>query len=56
MATKSKANSEVTALRTRLSDLSDKITNLENDLNLTKKMIQEDIKKVLNITRDLRGR
>ena len=56
MATKNKANSEVMVLRGRISDLNDKIINLENDLNLTKKMIQEDIKKVLNITRDLRGR
>ena len=51
MATKTEADNErqITSLRSRVSELTDRIFVLESDLKTTRRLVQQDMVKILNI-------
>jgi uncharacterized protein involved in exopolysaccharide biosynthesis len=51
MPTKTEVNNErqITTLRSRVSELTDRIVILENELKTTRKLVQQDMRKILNV-------
>ena len=51
MATKTEADNErqITSLRSRVSELTDRIVVLENELKTTRKLVQQDMIKLINV-------
>lgn len=56
MPTKTEVNNErqITTLRSRVSELTDRIVILENELKTTRKLVQQDMRKILNVVEEVR--